>query len=163
VGSLPFYIATHIIRQFLEAENLPKDMVLVVQKEVGKRICGKDKMNILAIAVQFYADVKIIRYISKRAFSPQPKVDSAIIKITNIIPASHEYRKPKFNQLFFKILKAGFAHPRKQLIGNLSKTLNLTRNKTENWLLKNNIQPSQRAETLSVQNWINLTKTHNHF
>jgi 16S rRNA (adenine1518-N6/adenine1519-N6)-dimethyltransferase len=57
VGSLPFYIATRIIRQFLETDNLPKEMVLVVQKEVGRRICSlsPNKMNLLAVSTQFYA------------------------------------------------------------------------------------------------------------
>jgi 16S rRNA (adenine1518-N6/adenine1519-N6)-dimethyltransferase len=61
--------------------------------------------------------------------------------------------------LFFKIVKAGFSQPRKQLINNLSKELDLEKEKIQNWLLKNNVRPTQRAETLSVENWINLTKS----
>jgi len=61
--------------------------------------------------------------------------------------------------LFFKIVKAGFSQPRKQLINNLSKALKIDREKTKTWLLKNKIQPTQRAETLSIDDWLNLTKT----
>ena len=58
-----------------------------------------------------------------------------------------------------KIVKAGFSHPRKQIIGNLSKGLKLTREQTTALLLKNGIALSQRAETLSVDDWIRLTKS----
>jgi len=170
VANLPFYLAAPVIRQFLEVENPAKEMVLVVQKEVGQRICAKPpgskrinpllrpslplgQMSILAVSVQVYSEPKIISYISKKSFWPQPKVDSAIIKITPIA-------KPNLAiDLFFKVVKAGFSQPRKQLINNLSKKLDLGKEKIQNWLLKNNIQPTQRAETLSVEDWINLAKT----
>jgi len=61
---------------------------------------------------------------------------------------------------FFEIVKAGFSHPRKQLINNLSKGLNLEKQKIEKWLLQNKVRPEQRAETLSVEYWQKLTKTH---
>ncbi len=116
-------------------------------------------MSLLAVSVQFYADPKIISYVSKSCFLPAPKVDSAIIKIT---PSSElgEFRRARGStDLFFKIVKAGFSHPRKQLAGNLSKELKLEKAQAENWFLNNNLKPSQRAETLSIEDWINLTKT----
>ncbi len=155
VANLPFYLAAPVIRQFLEVENPPKEMVLVVQKEVGQRICAKPPdMNILAVSVQIYAKPEIVSYISKKSFWPSPKVDSAIIKIT-----INKKQLTTDQNLFFKIVKAGFSQPRKQLINNLSKGLNLGKEKIQNWLSKNNVQPTQRAETLKVQDWINLTKT----
>ncbi len=155
VANLPFYLATSVIRQFLELENPPKEMVLTVQKEVGQRICAKPPdMNILAVSVQIYAKPEIVSYISKKSFWPSPKVDSAIIKIT-----INKKQSTTDQNLFFKIMKAGFSQPRKQLINNLSKELDLEKEKIQNWLLKNNVQPTQRAETLEVRDWINLTKT----
>jgi 16S rRNA (adenine1518-N6/adenine1519-N6)-dimethyltransferase len=157
VGNLPFYLTTPVIRKFLEAiEVKPCQMILVVQKEVGKRICAKPpRMNILAVSVQFYAKPEIISYISKKSFWPSPTVDSVIIKIS----AFNRRRKSAFNQRFFQIVKVGFSHPRKQLINNLSKGLKIERNEVKRWLLKNNIRPSQRAETLSVGDWINLLQS----
>jgi len=111
-------------------------------------------MNLLAISVQFYAKPEIVSYISKKSFWPQPKVDSAILRITQI----HADTKTDSHR-FFKIVRAGFSQPRKQLINNLSKGLGLERNKAEKWLLKNGIQPSQRAETLSIGDWINLLQS----
>jgi 16S rRNA (adenine1518-N6/adenine1519-N6)-dimethyltransferase len=154
IGNLPFYLTAPIIRKFLEADNPPKEMTLIVQKEVGQRICAKPpKMSILAVSVQVYGKPKIISYISKKSFWPSPKVDSAIIKISEIDSSRGINR-----DLFFKIVKAGFSQPRKQLINNLSKGFGLEREKTEKWLLDNRIKPSQRAETLSVDDWLNLLK-----
>ena len=168
VGNLPFYLTAPVIRKFLELkEAKPYSMVFVVQKEVAQRICAKPrdktkslqnksaKMNLLAVSVQFYAQSKIISYISKKSFWPQPKVDSAVIEI---IPQPQSTRSVSI-PLFFKVVKAGFSQPRKQLINNLSKSLKINKQEIETWLIKNNIQPSQRAETLSIKDWLNLSKT----
>ena len=56
-------------------------------------------------------------------------------------------------------MKAGFSHPRKQLINNFSKELKLDKEKVKNWLLKNKINPIQRAETLSLRDWQKLIKS----
>ncbi len=200
VANLPFYIATAIIRKFLEAQNPPELMILTVQKEVGQRICAKPpKMSLLAVSVQFYAEAKIISYISKKLFWPAPKVDSAVIAIKpRINPAKSADRREvditapliadiKTKQvsadLFFKIVKAGFSQPRKQIANNLAKNLDIglgtfpaiagnvpikiegqkgteqDKKQIENWLIKNNIQPSRRAETLTLEDWLSLAKT----
>jgi 16S rRNA (adenine1518-N6/adenine1519-N6)-dimethyltransferase len=161
VGNLPFYLTAPVIRQFLEGKNPPRTMVLVIQKEVGQRICAKPgKMSILAVSVQVYAEPEIISYISKKSFWPQPKVDSAIVKITPYNGRRKNYAMVEFlRQGFFRVVKAGFSQPRKQLINNLTRQLNLNRSEAEKWLLKNNIKPIQRAETLSIEDWLKLTKS----
>lgn len=154
VANLPFYITAPVIRKFLEAKNQPELMVLIVQKEVAQRIVAKPpKMSILAVSVQFYAKPKIVSYISKGSFWPVPKVNSAILKIT---PFKKSVEDGPLR--IFRIVKAGFAHPRKQLINNLSKELNLKKESVEKWLKKNGIDPIRRAETLSVTEWKNLLK-----
>jgi len=157
VANLPYYITSPVIRKFLESKRIPETIVLMVQKEVAQRICANPgKMSLLAVSVQFYAKTKIISYVSKKSFWPEPKVDSAIIKI---IPLKIQL-KDEFIKTFFKIVKAGFSQPRKQLVNNLSKELNLEKEKIREWLLRNDIQPSQRAETLSVDSWKKLTKSY---
>jgi len=157
VGNLPFYLTAPVIRQFLELpKSRPREMVLVVQKEVGQRICAKPpRMNLLAVSVQFYSRPEVVYFVSKKSFWPQPEVDAAILKI--------QILKTKFQNinkdLFFKIVKSGFSQPRKQLINNLSKGLDTDKIKTKAWLRENNIQPSQRAETLTVKEWIKLAIT----
>jgi len=162
VANLPFYLTAPVIRKFLEAENPTKEMILMVQKEVAQRICAKPPdMNLLAVSVQFYSKPEIISFVSKKSFWPQPKVDTAIIKITPRQPASYrnEVSGAGFRERFFRIVKAGFSQPRKQLINNLSKGLKIEREKVKNWLLKNKIKPTQRAETLSLKDWSFLTKS----
>ncbi len=157
VANLPYNVATAIIRMFLENPPLgkqPGSMTLMVQKEVGQRICAKPpEMSILSISVQIYGKPEIISKVSAGSFWPMPKVDSAILKITNI-------HNPEINtKLFFQILKAGFSQPRKQIGGNLAKGLKLNKVEVQAWLLQNNIEVDRRAETLSINAWVTLTKT----
>ncbi|MBA7626866.1 Ribosomal RNA small subunit methyltransferase A [subsurface metagenome] len=156
IGNLPFYLTAPVIRKFLELTEVnPQSMVFIIQKEVAQRICSKPpRMNLLAVSVQLYADPKIISYVSKKSFWPQPEVDAAIIKIT---PNSLLIRG---DDLFFKIVKAGFSQPRKQLINNFSKGLKMNKEETKNWLRKNKISPTQRAETLKIEDWLKLTKSY---
>jgi len=153
VANLPYYITSPVIRSFLERNNPPKLMVLMIQKEVAQRICAKPpNMSILAVSVQFYAKPKIISFVSKKSFWPQPKVDSAIIKITKIKEQRIINRK-----FFFEIVRAGFSQPRKKIINNLYKKLKKDRKRIADWLLKNKVRPEQRAETLSINDWLALT------
>ena len=158
VANIPYYLTSPLIRKFLETENPPSLMVLMIQKEVAQRICSKPpKMSLLAVSVQVYANSKIISYVKKGSFWPSPKIDSAIIKISDIKNSNLDFDK----NTFFKILKAGFSQPRKQLGNNLSTSLKIEREKINQWLLKNNIKPTQRSETLSVKDWQLLTKSFN--
>lgn len=155
VANIPYYITSPLIRKFLEAENQPTEIILMVQKEVAQRICAKPpNMSLLAVSVQFYAEPKIISYVSKNCFYPAPKIDSAIIKI---------HPTGQFSEaspdLFFKVVKAGFSHPRKQLAGNLVSGLKIKKEEAEKLLLANKIDPKQRAETLSVENWVSLANS----
>ena len=189
VANLPYYIVSPVIRKFLEREKKPREMILMVQKEVAQRICASPakvfasqkfrrarppKMSLLAVSVQFYAHPEIVSFVSKKSFWPQPKVDGAILKIIpnkTIQKTSGRlfFVKKENKDLFFRIVKAGFSQPRKQLVNNLSKGLaqsspnglKLNKEKVRIWLLKNNIQPSQRAETLILENWISLTRDFN--
>jgi len=154
VANLPYYITSPVIRKFLETDNKPELIVLMIQKEVAQRICAKPpKMSLLAVSVQFYAKPEIIEYVSKQCFWPKPKVDSAIIEIKPIDKVQTDI------DLFFEIVKAGFSQPRKQIIGNFKNMLKLNKEKIELWLLKNKINFNQRAESLSIANWINLTNS----
>lgn len=162
VANLPYYVTSPVIRKFLEEEKKPEILVLMLQKEVAQRICASPpKMSLLSVSVQFYGKPKIHSYVSKESFWPSPKVDSAVLKIT-------PFEKRGIDSgLFFKIVKTGFSHPRKQLVNNLlalpfgDDNVKLNKDKIKSWLLKNNIEPKTRAEGLSVENWIDLTKSLN--
>ena len=166
VANLPYYITAPVIRKFLESPQPPKLMVLMVQKEVGQRICSRPpKMSKLAVFCQFYGKPEIASSVSKKSFWPQPKVDSAILKIVphqfhapGLRLSSAQYLLPQFRERFARIVKAGFSHPRKQLINNFSQGLSLSRQTVEKWLMKNNIESRQRAESLSLDDWLNLVR-----
>jgi len=153
VANLPYYIVSPVIRKFLESDCPPTLMVLIAQKEVAERICSSSpKMSLLAVAVQLYSKPEIVRIVKKESFWPKPKVDSAILRINPLINTD---KKLINTDLFFKIVKAGFSQPRKQLKNNLKKIFG---KETEKILKKANIDPSCRAETLSVGNWKRLVK-----
>lgn len=153
VGNIPYYITAPLIRRFLEMKNAPEEMILMVQKEMAQRIAAyPPDMSILAVSVQIYATAKIISFVPKNSFWPQPNVDSAIIKIKNI-------KKPDADMdTFFKVVKAGFSSPRKQLLNNLSHGLKITRDKAKEWLAAAGVDESRRAETLTVNEWIKLAQ-----
>lgn len=154
VANLPYYITSPVIRKFLEAENKPRLMILMVQKEVAQRIVASPpKMNLLTVAVQFYAEPKIIDYVSKKSFWPIPKVDSAILRI---VPRNKMELSGINTEKFFMVVKAGFSSKRKQLINSLSKSLALKKEIVENILNKININPKSRAEMLTIKNWLDI-------
>ncbi len=152
VANMPYYLTSNLLRKIFSLRKKPKLIVLMVQKEVAERILGKPKMNLLAISVQFFAKVKIFHYVSKNCFFPRPKVDSAILQITP--------QKPLFKNenAFFKIVKAGFLHPRKKILKNLAKGLKWEKEKVKNLLKICKIKEEERAERLSLKDWVKLTK-----
>ena len=153
VANLPFYLTAPVIRKFLEFGNPPELMTLIIQKEVAQRITAQPpKMNLLAVSVQLYAEPKIISYVSKKSFWPQPEVDAAIIKLK-----IRNLKSETNTKEFFRVVRAGFSQPRKMLINNLSKCLGVSKSRTEFWLNRNNIRLNQRAENLNITDWINLT------
>jgi len=151
VANLPYYITSPVIRKFLEIKNKPSLMILMVQKEVAQRICAEPpNMSLLSVAVQFSAQPKIISYASEKSFYPQPKVDSAIIKI---IPRPI----PKIDtEKFFKIIKAGFSSKRKFLINNLSRELKIENCKLKIVFDQIGLSQKLRAENLSINDWLKL-------
>ncbi len=153
VANLPYYITSPLIRKFLEEKTPPSLMVLMVQKEVAERICAKpSNMSLLSVSVQFYAKPKIIKIVKKNCFWPVPKVDSAILKVSSISPQKYSLQ---FKKQFFKIVKAGFSSPRKQLKNNLK---NILKENPEKILRQSRINESRRPETLSLKEWIILAK-----
>ena len=145
VANIPYYLTSALIRKLLEVKNTPENIFLMIQKEVGKRICSKPgEMSILSVSVQYYANPKILFNVSKNCFFPVPKVDSVFIQITpKGIPKNDD---------FFKMVRNGFMHPRKKLANNL----NLDKAKLKDWFLENNIEMGERAERLSLDQWISL-------
>jgi 16S rRNA (adenine1518-N6/adenine1519-N6)-dimethyltransferase len=154
VANIPYYITGEILQKFLSSKSAPSKAVLLVQKEVAQRIVAKDgKSSILSISVKAFGEPKLVMNVSKKYFSPAPKVDSAILLIDRI-------SKKNFSEIsekkFFEIVRAGFSHKRKVLSGNLSQFS--TKESIETFLKEHGHSVSARAEELSVNDWVELTK-----
>ncbi|MEK7123442.1 MAG: 16S rRNA (adenine(1518)-N(6)/adenine(1519)-N(6))-dimethyltransferase RsmA, partial [Patescibacteria group bacterium] len=155
VANIPYYITSPIIRKFLEKEEIkPELIVLLVQKEVARRICAKPpRLNLLAVSVQFFGNPKIEFYVPAGAFYPKPKVDSAVIKI---VPFEKPLLPKERISDFFALVKAGFASPRKQLAANLARHFKITREKVEEIFSELGFGLKIRTENLSVKDWLDL-------
>ena len=152
VANIPYYLTSALIRMLLELPNNPPNIILTIQKEVARRIAAADgKESVLSLSVKFYADAKILFYISKGSFFPIPKVDSACIEIT-----PRKTRQKTDSEAFFAVVKAGFSAPRKKLLGNLANKLEIGKNDVESAFSKAGVSIDARAETLSFDQWINL-------
>ncbi|NLY86774.1 MAG: 16S rRNA (adenine(1518)-N(6)/adenine(1519)-N(6))-dimethyltransferase RsmA [Tissierellia bacterium] len=158
VANLPYYVTTPIITKLLES-NLNLDSIIVmVQKEVAERMeakpGGKDYGS-LSVFVNFFSIPEIIIKVPKTVFMPQPKIDSAVIKL-NIKKDLPDIDKDKF----FKIVKAAFSKRRKTLLNALSTYgFNIDKETIKETLEKLNIKPEIRAENLSVEDFIKISKS----
>lgn len=162
IANIPYYITGQFLRKFLETDHQPDKIVVMVQKEIAQRIIANNpnkkdqkKESLLSISVKAFGQPKMIMKVGKENFSPAPKVDSAILLISNI--------SKKFfldNQIseesFFKTIHAGFAHKRKILLGNLKEGMGEEKD-WEKIFTDNNIPLKIRAEELSLADWVKLS------
>ncbi len=155
VANIPYYITSKIIRLFLENENPPTEMILMVQKEVAERITAKaGKMSLLSVSVQYYANAELLFTVSGNSFFPVPEVDSAVIKVESI-KKKVESREETWN--FFRVVKAGFSAKRKTLVNNLCNSLHLEKSLVEEKLKTVPLSGTVRAQELSIEDWKKLT------
>jgi len=176
ISNLPYSITSPVLWKFLYEINLPltpsfvrrgrlrpEMMVVMVQKEVGERMCAQPgQMSILSVLCQFYAECKIVAQVKKGNFWPMPGVDSVIIRI--------KIQESRFKNIdekkFFEMVKVGFGQKRKMLKNNLTRLrqgfggqengLKIPENKVVLALEKANLSQKVRAEELSVENWKNV-------
>ncbi len=149
IANIPYYITGEFMRKFLESDNPPKKIVVMVQKEVAKRIVDT-KESILSIAIKAYGEPKYVCSVPRKLFRPIPNVDSAVISIENI--SKKFFIDNKINEKkFFEVIKAGFAHKRKFVKRNLEDKI--TRNTLETLWKKENLPDDLRAENITLEMW----------
>jgi 16S rRNA (adenine1518-N6/adenine1519-N6)-dimethyltransferase len=154
VANLPYYITAPTFRHFLESANSPRLLVVMVQLEVAQRIvAGPGDLSLLAVSIQFYGQPRIVARVPASSFYPSPKVDSAILRV-DLHPQKVLTRQERDN--FFKVVQAGFSERRKQLHNSLTHGLHYKNELVRAWLASANIDPSRRAETLSIADWLQL-------
>jgi 16S rRNA (adenine1518-N6/adenine1519-N6)-dimethyltransferase len=159
VANIPYYITSAIIRHLLEAAVKPSRVILTIQKEVAQRIVARDgKMSLLSLSVFVFGEPEIAGTIPAGSFFPAPDVDSAVLRIR--LHPEPLIRSSQLD-LFFKLAHAGFGQKRKTLRNSLSAGLSLPANEVEVRLLEADIEPSRRAETLSMAEWARLVDSFN--
>jgi len=159
VANLPYQITSPILKLFLEdVEHQPEAMVLLVQKEVAERICARPgEMSVLAVTVQFFGQPEIVGFVPRHLFWPEPKVDSAILRINKV--AKNNFAPPMDFSVsdFFKFVRAGFLNRRKLLHKNISALFGKNdKNKVEIIWKQLNLDKNCRAQELSVSDWLNI-------
>ncbi len=156
VANVPYYITSKIVQLLMTANNKPRISVLLVQKEVAQRLAAKPgDMSILAISAQLFADVTLGDIVPAEFFTPPPKVDSQVVIMRT---RQSSYLKDVDESNFFKLVKAGFSEKRKKLRSSLSGGLNITKEEAENFLHKAEINKDVRAEALSIDDWVRITR-----
>jgi len=158
VANIPYNITGPILQKLLGTIGLPVNnyelIVLLLQKEVADRLVaipGTKAFGALSVRVQYLASCEHICDVPAKAFYPPPKVDSAVVRLQPQTPVN-KVENPKMLDI---LVKQGFANKRKMLRNNLKGVIDsevLTQ-----ILEKLNINPSSRAENLSVSEWVALT------
>jgi 16S rRNA (adenine1518-N6/adenine1519-N6)-dimethyltransferase len=153
VANIPYYLSGFLFRTFLEHALQPATIVFLVQKEVAERIARDTKESLLSLSVKVYGEPKYVEAVRKGNFSPQPKVDSAIIAVTNI---SREHFNTIAETDFFTLIHEGFKSKRKQLLGNMAARYG--REPSREALTALRLKESVRAEDIPLEIWLKLTE-----
>lgn len=158
VANLPYYVTTPIISKLIEDNLNIESIIVMVQKEVAERMAagpGGKEYGSLSVFINFYSHPEIILKVPKTVFMPQPKIDSAVIKL-NIRKDLPDVDPDKFS----KIVKAAFSKRRKTILNSLSTYgFNIEKEEIIEALNKANIDLKSRAENLSLEDFAKISKT----
>lgn len=157
LGNLPYYITTPIIMGILERQIEMDTMVIMMQKEVAERIVaepGGKTYGALSIACQFFCETNYVTTVPRTVFQPQPKVDSAVLRLDKRTELPWEIGAGG-RKLFFEVVRAGFNRRRKTLLNALT-ALGIDKTELRSILDGAGVEPSRRAETLSIQEFANV-------
>ncbi|MDP3763916.1 MAG: 16S rRNA (adenine(1518)-N(6)/adenine(1519)-N(6))-dimethyltransferase RsmA [bacterium] len=156
IANIPYNITGAILKKFLGANYQPEKIVLLVQKEVARRIVATPltpsvnggKESVLSISVKAYGTPKYVETVKAGSFAPMPKVDSAIIAIENI---SKNFFTTFSEKDFFEVVRAGFKSKRKKLSSNLS--VIFEKSVVLRVFKSLNLNDNLRAEDVSIETW----------
>jgi len=155
LGNLPYNISTPLLFHLLEQITLIKEMVFMLQKELVDRLVakpGNKNYGRLSVMVQYYCEVELLFEVPSSAFSPKPKVESAVVKL---VPFEKPPYQAKNKALFDEVVREAFKHRRKTLHNNIKSLLNDT------GLIRLSIDPKIRPEQLTVAQYVQITNAIN--
>lgn len=146
VANIPYYLTGELFRLFLTIDPQPAALTLLVQKEVAERVARSKKESILSLSIKAYGSPEYVFTVKRGAFVPAPKVDSAVLVIRHI--SRKNFSTQEEEELFFKLIHAGFAHKRKYVRNNLLVA----------GLPAGTIPEKARAEDLTLGAWLALCR-----
>jgi 16S rRNA (adenine1518-N6/adenine1519-N6)-dimethyltransferase len=159
LGNLPYNAGAAIVRSFLEAGRPPRAIVVMLQREVAENMVAEPgDLGLLGVSVQVYARPKKLFNVPPRAFYPPPKVTSSVVRL-DVLPEPLVSSSER--EEFFKVLRAGFSAPRKQLRNTLAQGLGLDASVAAAAAVSAGIDPSRRPQELSVDDWLRLARSLN--
>ncbi|MDA7742073.1 16S rRNA (adenine(1518)-N(6)/adenine(1519)-N(6))-dimethyltransferase RsmA [Francisellaceae bacterium] len=151
VGNLPYNISSPLIFHFIKHIDSIADMHFMLQKEVVERICsgpGSKSYGRLSIMIQYFCKTEALFVVPPEAFTPAPKVDSQIIRLT---PHQTKQTTAQNFERFADIVRSAFSQRRKTLRNTLKAHANIEQ------LEKAGIDPSARAETIPLEKFVVLS------
>lgn len=157
-ANLPYYITTPIITMLLEGDFPIKRIVVMVQKEVAKRLCadaGSKDYGAISVLCNYYTKPRIVTVVPAGSFYPAPKVDSAVVCLEVCEKPNVEVSDQK---LFFRIVKAAFAQRRKTLLNCLVNGFGLDKQTISESIEKCGINPGIRGEKLGIEEFAALSE-----
>lgn len=153
VANIPYYITSPLLKHFLQSENRPSLMVLLIQKEVAEKVCGLGGKSMVTIQTQLFGKPSLAGIVRAASFHPAPQVDSAILKIEvrdePLVPAENL-------EAFLRLVGFGFSQKRKKLTNSLAAGLHLETADVRLLLEKAGIRDDVRAENLEISDWCRL-------
>lgn len=154
-GNIPYNLTGALIRKFLDDPPRPRRLSLVVQKEVAERWTASSGASLATVAVQVFAYAKTILTIPAAAFTPPPRVDSALVRLD-----VRERPAVEVDDLnaFFRLVEAVFQGRRKQLGGILGRVTATGSTDAGARLRTLGIDPERRPQTLNLGEWETLYK-----
>lgn len=148
IANIPYYLSGLLLRQLLDTEYQPHSIVFLIQKELAERIARDPKASLLSLSVKLFGTPRYITTVKRGHFNPPPKVDSAIIAISNI---SRDTFTTFSSPAAFSILHDAFRSKRKQLVGNLQTRFG--REVVSSALTSLGFPVTIRAEDIPVEAW----------
>ena len=156
VANLPYYITTPILLKVLEETTRIDKMIVMMQTEVAKRLCGKPSTkdyNALSVLIQYFTNPRIIFNVSPKSFFPEPNVESSVVMIEKKEEPLLEVENLDF---FLKFNRNIFAQRRKTLYNNIQKAYNYDKGLINKIIKENNLDESVRSEELDVSQIVKL-------
>lgn len=155
-ANLPYYITTPILMRLLESGLPFRAITVMVQKEVADRLTarpGEKNAGAITVMVDYYAEAEKLFGVPKGAFTPAPKVDSAVIRLRRRAVPPVEIDDPA---AFFRLVKAAFAQRRKTAVNSVSATLGVPKSAVAEALGVCGLDANVRAEVLSTEEFAAL-------